>query len=350
VVCSIFRDVMTPRTPSKSMSAALTEKSSPRKRRQRSSSVQIHPKRLAPLPTSKSRKQARKVTTLFHRYTQLKEKAESLDERRQIDSLIEQIGGRKAYQRASQISTSYHSTSKWVLGCLARNGWLYGIADTTQNNAANCVDRRIDRRPTRILEIGAINTELIDAAAALAPVSEEVTMIDISTDLKALMKKKYCLQVRAIDLHSSHDSVEQVDFLSLPLQSDNVIEDKYDVIVCSMVLNCVPSPIKRGEMLLRVVHFLRPGGLVFITLPKACLNLSPYLDFEKFTQLLRFIGLEVINHSKDTPKLAFFIGKKTVNFKPITNDPTWFQVNKIRQGKKYRNVFSILLPKADRAV
>lgn len=322
------------------------EKKSSKKRRQRSSIVQIHPKRLAPLPTSKSRKQARKITTLFHRYTHLKEKTESPDKIKEIDSLIEQFGGRKAYQRASQISTFYHSTSKWVLGCLAQNGWLYGIDDTSKK----CQNRR---RPTRILEIGAINTELIDAASARAPLANEVCESDSRSNQRGInvdtKKKKYFLEVRAIDLHSMHDSIEQVDFLSLPLRNSHDMEDFYDVIVCSMVLNCVPTPLKRGEMLLRIVHFLRPGGLVFITLPKTCLNLSPYLDDEMFAQLLHYTGLKVLNCPKDSPKLAFFICQKPMNsLLPRLFDPKWATTREIREGRKYRNDFSILLPQEDR--
>jgi 25S rRNA (adenine2142-N1)-methyltransferase len=330
------------------MSTPQIEKKSPKKRRQRSSNVNIHPKRLAPLPTSKSRKQARKVTTLFHRYSHLKERTESLDKRREIDSLIEQIGGRKAYQRASQISTSYHSTSKWVLGCLAQNGWLYGIFDGDENDVASRGKRRNGRRPTRLLEIGAINTELIDAAAPLDPVAKGVTgnVFDCNSNQGGLnSKKNHCLYVRAIDLHAMHDSIEQVDFLSLPMRND--IEEKYDVIVCSMVLNCVPTPLKRGEMILRIVHFLRPGGLVYITLPKTCLNLSPYLDYEMFTKLLCHTGLQLVDCPKDSPKLAFFIGRKFVSSIPRMFNPKWTKVCEIRQGRKYRNDFSILLPEDD---
>ena len=85
---------------------------------------------LAPKPTvMKSRKKARKVTTLFHKLQ--KERDAALEKKDQkeiskIDKLLEDMGGREEYQRASQLSTSFHSTSKWVLGSLARRGWLYG--------------------------------------------------------------------------------------------------------------------------------------------------------------------------------------------------------------------------------
>lgn len=313
-------------------------------------------KRLAPLPISRSRKRARQITTLFHRYTQLKEKATTIDEKNRIDLLIQGIGGQTAYQKASQVSTSYHSTSKWVLGCLAQNGWLYGIADAptdasksisndavTKYGNERCTRRRTDRRDTRLLEIGAINTELVEAAEAIVADTQHEMRKTENEHQQYGVQKKYRLQVRAIDLHSMHDSIEEVDFLSLPLlQSDNIAK-RYDVIVCSMVLNCVPTASKRGEMLLRIVHFLRLGGLVYITIPKTCLNLSPYMDASRFTHLLQHIGLTLLEHSKDSPKVAFFIGQKASGSIGRTNIE-WRESKKIRQGRKFRNNFAIVLP------
>ena len=315
-------------------------------------------KRLAPLPISKSRKRARKITTLFHRYTQLKEKATTVDEKNRIDQLIHGIGGQTAYQKASQVSTSYHSTSKWVLGCLAQNGWLYGIADSTinisgsiANDATNVAAkegrellarRRMERRDTRLLEIGAINTELIDAAEATIAHAYHGTKETENKQQQHVLEKKYRLHVRAIDLHSMHDRIEESDFLSLPLLFDSRSQ-RYDVIVCSMVLNCVPTALKRGDMLLRIVHFLRPGGLVYITVPKTCLNLSPYFDSNRFTQLLQYIGLDVLDQKKETPKVFFFVGQKSSgSIDERTKE--WQKASKIRRGRKFQNNFAILLP------
>ena len=318
-------------------------------------------KRLAPLPIFKSRKKARKVTTLFHRYTQLKEQATTIDEKNRIDQLIEGIGGQTAYQKASQVSTSYHSTSKWVLGCLAQNGWLYGIpvtdatvkpstsvagdAATVESKESNevFIRRRKERRDTRLLEIGAINTELLDAAAAT---TTSITVVPPRSKKaenespQSVVPKKYRLHVRAIDLHSMHDGIEEADFLSLPLVPTDTCLQNYDVIVCSMVLNCVPTASKRGDMLLRIVHFLRPGGLVYITIPKTCLNLSPYVDENQFCRILQHVGLNVLEHTKDSPKVAFFIGQKITDSINSTNNE-WRTTKRIRHGRKYRNNFVI---------
>lgn len=293
--------------------------------------------RLAPPPHRQSRKKARQVTTLFHKYTRQRQvKLSKGQDTAAIDAAIEAMGGRREYQRASQVSVSFHSTSKWVLGCLAQSGWLHGIVvdngtasnDDAQSNTKSVRKRK--RRPTRLLEVGAINTELLDAAAATKDTS--------STE------KKYRLDVRAIDIHSMHDGIEEADFLTIPVGRNE--QERYDVIVCSMVLNCVTTPADRGEMMARLYHFLRPGGIAFLTIPKTCLNLSSFCDKQRFEQMLQCVGLEVLEHNKDSPKVAFFVCKRPVHrdTEPSTDfDDKWTRKTVIRRGKKYRNEFAVTL-------
>jgi 25S rRNA (adenine2142-N1)-methyltransferase len=282
---------------------------------------------LAPPPQSQSRKRARTVTTLFHRYTRKREEAVAAGDLpviEQMDRSIVELGGRREYQRASQISTSFHSTSKWVLGCLARNGWLYGILLPSPPPPQQ--KRSRERRPTRVLEVGAINTELLDAA-------KEKTENGGT---------KYRLQVRAIDLHSMHEGIEEADFLQLsPIQH-------YDVIVCSMVLNCVPTAAARGEMVARLYHFSEPGSLVFLTIPKTCLALSPYMDRRRMEGILRAVGFEVMEHTKDSPKVAYFVCQRPDDAEIRSGrgtgvDEKWTKVKVIYRGKKYRNAFAVTL-------
>lgn len=294
---------------------------------------------LAPPPMMRSRKKARKVTTLFHKYTRERDTAQELGktvEVERLDRLIEEMGGRTEYQRASQVSTSFHSTSKWVLGVLSRNGWLHGIVTESKSELEaepKPTSKKCPRRNTLCLEVGAINTELIDAAACT--VSEKETGVKV---------KKYRLHVNAVDIHSMHPGIEEADFLTIPIPSQNP-EKRYDVIVCSMVLNCVTSPKKRGNMLARLYHFLRPCGLAFVTIPKLCLTLSPYTDLARFRALLQVVGFE-ITETKESPKVAFFICRRPETESPAGLDPKWTKLSKIRRGKKYRNDFSIVLNEA----
>lgn len=188
-----------------------------------------------------SRKRARHVTTAFHRLMRTGGDSKEVVEAARVE-----------YQRASQVSTTYHSTSKWVLADLSLRGWVYGIPQTiderlepvatqpktVNSTAADATDdvkassskastrqrtkQRVPRRPAELMEIGAINTQLLDAAT---------------------QRTGYALNVRAIDLHAMDRRIEEADFLQLPLPPA-----LYDVIVCSMVINCLATSAQKGEM------------------------------------------------------------------------------------------------------
>ena len=153
-------------------------------------------------------------------------------------------------QDASALNTALHSTSRWVLRRLRARRLL-----PTSPGAP-------------VLEVGAINTQLL-----------------LTPDLR----------VRAVDLHSSHPSIERSDFFSLPhggpADARTGACTPYDVVVCSMVLNCVPDPNRRFEMLVGLRSQLRVGGLAFITLPRSCLAHSRTLDRAAFCECLKSAGL-----------------------------------------------------------
>lgn len=292
---------------------------------------------LAPKPTvMKSRKKARKITTLFHKLQ--KERDAALEKKDQkeiskIDKLLEDMGGREEYQRASQLSTSFHSTSKWVLGSLARRGWLYGIPLDCKTDDTKDKKKR-KRRTTRLLEVGAINTELLDA-------SEEATSSSEGTN----KKKKYNLHVRAIDIHSMEKRIEEIDFLKLPYSSPD-LEERYDVIVCSMVLNCVTTPQDRGRMMAKLYHHLRPNGLLFLTIPLFCLVKSAFLTPEIFLEMLGRdgVGFDVIE-TKQSPRISFFVCSRPEKEKERRESiPMKLKKHVVRRkGKKFPNQFSVVL-------
>lgn len=311
---------------------------------------------IPPTTQMKSRKRARQVTTLFHKYTREKDMAIQRGAPKAIiqewEDKLQAMGGRTIYQQASQLSTSFHSTSKWVLGHLQRSGWLYGIPIVEVERQEKDCDIEMKkksgkppRRDTKLLEVGAINTELLDAAER--------------TDNNN--QKKYRLSVRAIDLHSMYPGrIEEADFNVLPLppnlkttnkQNEEYLVDRYDVIVCSMVLNCVTTPEERGEMLTRLYDFLRPGGQIFLTIPKLCLTQSPHIDQDSFQHLLGAtgVGLKVVE-TKESPKVSFFIcerpeGTDNKNNVETIFDRKWTTLKKIHHGKKYRNQFAVTLNK-----
>ena len=181
----------------------------------------------------KSRKVQRQVTTAFHQLTHKKEallvagKTQASKEVRDLDDRLEAMGGRARYQEASQLSTSIFSTTKWVLGRLGNLNILQGKvkqSDVKQSDVkrsdvkqdamkqsdakqeAASSSNKPSRVPINVLEVGAINTQLLTASS----------------------KPGVRMTVRSIDLRSTDPAIETQDFLTMEVMRPSV----YDAIVC----------------------------------------------------------------------------------------------------------------------
>ncbi|KAG6621421.1 25S rRNA (adenine(2142)-N(1))-methyltransferase, Bmt2 [Phytophthora cinnamomi] len=245
-------------------------------------------------PRMKSRRKARQVTTTFHRLTheldRLKQHkaADSSARVAEINKQLDALGGRQAYQDASILSTSFHRTSKWVFQLLTRFE----------------LRPKAKQPPLRVLEVGAINTQLLSCP---------------------------WLDVRAVDLNSRHERIEQRDFFSLKPAAE------FQVLVSSMVLNCVPGADKRGEMLRLYREHLKQGGLLFLMLPLLCLRHSQFMTYARFTKILEAVGFRV-RETKDSPKVAFFCLERT----ETVNEAASFPQKLLMPGDK-RNDFSVVI-------
>lgn len=101
------------------------------------------------------------------------------------------------------------------------------------------------------------------------------------------------MNVKALDLHSRHPKIAKQDFLALGLETH---QESYDVICNAMVLNCVPTAALRGEMLRRCHQFLKDDGILFLSLPKRCLQIADmrlpskglFVEFRSLMSLLGF--------------------------------------------------------------
>lgn len=100
------------------------------------------------------------------------------------------------------------------------------------------------------------------------------------------------LSVRAIDIRPCLPSIEQADLLMLKPAAE------FDVVVCAMVLNCVPTAKDRGSMLLKMRAHLKRSGHAFIVIPLRCLNDSPFMTTASFEQALMAAGLKVHTDSQ----------------------------------------------------
>ncbi len=214
----------------------------------------------------KSRKLARKVTASYHTIKNeltMVEKSNKLtasEKKRKVTELeerLENIGGIDAYQEASIISTQHFKTSRWVLNQISTH--------LTANDS-----KRRDK--LKVLEIGAINIQL-----------QQVSHLD----------------VRSIDINSQDARIEEIDFFHIPP------ENNYDVVVCSMVVNCVHDAKKRGEMLLRLRHHLRNSdSILLLVLPLRCVH-SKHVGALRLKALLDAIGFRLLER-KESPRLIFY--------------------------------------------
>lgn len=127
------------------------------------------------------------------------------------------------------------------------------------------------------------------------------------------------VKIERIDLHSSHPSILEQDFMMRPLPNSD--EERFDIVSLSLVLNYVATPGERGEMLKRTTAFLRTGErsqrgeeeelgkgerlpLLFFVLPLPCVRNSRYLTEEHLRGIIQSLGYG-LRHSKRTSKLFY---------------------------------------------
>jgi len=71
-------------------------------------------------------------------------------------------------------------------------------------------------------------------------------------------------------------------------------------------VNFVGLPARRGEMLRRSAELLRPGGHLFLVLPRACVVNSRCLDETRLLRILALLRVQLVE-AKHSSKLAFYM-------------------------------------------
>lgn len=170
--------------------------------------------------------------------------------------------------------------------------------------------------PYRLLEVGALSTK--------NEISKFPRLIDVTR----------------IDLNSQGPGIEQQDFMERPLPAS--ANETFDIISLSLVLNYVPEPVGRGEMLKRITQFLRPLTVrhgdsspvlpaLFLVLPLPCVENSRYLDDDLLLRILYSLGF-TLNKRKSTSKLCYYLFTMTRE-----DNRTTFKKQKIRDGASMNN-------------
>lgn len=189
---------------------------------------------------SQSRGTARKATAEFHALLHQEEvllkagtDAASTEALEAVRANIQAMGGRRAYQDASRLNTREFRSSRLVTSSLSR----LGLRPASGQGRL------------KVLEIGAINPDL---------------------------QRCRWMDTRAIDVLATAPGVEERDLFTLvppalaagrttrasggpvtSVPSSVAADGPFDVVVCSMVLNCVTQPSARGRMLAMCRDLLR---------------------------------------------------------------------------------------------
>ncbi|KAL4929651.1 25S rRNA (adenine2142-N1)-methyltransferase [Aspergillus undulatus] len=250
-------------------------------------------------------------TLIRSHHTLLKQRAQAIKAgdkslTNRIDAEIAKNGGLESYQIASKLGQSLDrggDSSKVLVDWIGpRLSWLKNT-------------------PTklRVLEVGALSTR------------------------NACSQNAY-LDVTRIDLNSQEPGILKQDFMERPLPSGD--GDRFHLISLSLVLNYVPDPVGRGEMLKRCVAFLTetsPAGSstsivpsLFLVLPAPCVTNSRYLTQKRLQDILVSMGFSLAKN-KQTSKLLYqlwdYVG---------SCEPKQFKKENLNPGSS-RNNFAIVV-------
>lgn len=129
-------------------------------------------------------------------------------------------------------------------------------------------------------------------------------LLDVGALSENYVKERSWLKVTGIDLNSQCSFVQQVDFFEYEPEHDSF----FDVVSLSLVLNFVGEPKKRGEMIMKSCRHLKDGGLLFIVLPRACVDNSRYMTIETLLSVAAVAGLEFVE-KHTSARLAYFLFK-----------------------------------------
>ncbi|KAL0947317.1 hypothetical protein HGRIS_013436 [Hohenbuehelia grisea] len=218
----------------------------------------------------------------------------------EVEHEIERLGGLAAYQRMSSIGQGMDrggGSEKVFISWLRE----LGVHEHCKNA---CIRHRL-------LEVGALKPDNYASCSSW-------------------------LEVTPMDLRSRHPAIMEQDFLKM---NENEHRGKWDLISLSLVVNFVPQPKDRGQMLQLARSMLSEKGYLFLALPLPCVTNSRYLTFEHLNSLMTTIGFaELKSKWKEGGKMAYWLYGKD---EPLPINGRFHKKQELRSGN--RNNFCILL-------
>lgn len=231
-----------------------------------------------------------------------------------------QVIGLERYQRASragEVAGGGFDSSKWVLQILS-----------THEEAAKLHEKN---GRIRLLDVGAIvhrfDEHMVNSQNVSIPL--DVTSIDLHPSENADGDKPSVLQA------------DLIDFATDLVHRENACMDVVSLALCVNFEGC---PRRRGLMLYYAARLLRPAGLVFLVLPRACLDNSRYFDGNLLRDILNAVGLECVE-ADTSQALVKWVLRRTDTSIEGGDESAWKPLGKknvVRTGDEHNN-FTILL-------
>jgi 25S rRNA (adenine2142-N1)-methyltransferase len=231
----------------------------------------------------------------------------------ELEATIQKQGGIEKYQVASLLGQGKE-----------RGGDSSRVLMEWLRPAMPLLKERKDGERLRLLEVGALSTS-------------------------NACSKSGVFEIERIDLNSQSEGITQQDFMERPLAK--LATEKFDIISLSLVLNYVPDPAARGEMLRRTLQFLRgPLGdneeelravfpALFLVLPAPCVTNSRYMDEPKLEAIMMSLGYVKVQY-KLSNKLVYYLWR-AVDLVPKARKEMFKKVE-VRAGGS-RNNFAVVL-------
>lgn len=308
------------------------------------------------LTKKKSSKATQKIIVAFHQLNKELAIARSNSDLATIASIenkMKALGGLKAYQAAS---IQGQSADRGGDSSLVLMKWLAPL-----KLELSALDQKF-----KMLEVGALSTKNACSKSGLF----DVTHIDLNSQAKGILKQ---------------------DFMERALPALEADDDKFDMISLSLVLNFVPSPAGRGEMLRRTTKFLRQRQIdeeiatdaqessspscsasslsvtdpsspirttarrswtsdayltdyratLFLVLPASCVLNSRYFNDERLTLIMASLGYCLLQR-KETRKLVYYLWVWRDEPEPMEEQK--FAKIKVREGGGMNNFWVELKP------
>lgn len=229
------------------------------------------------------------------------------------------LGGLAAYQAVSLRSEAAGSTntSRWVVKQLQKLGLHRRETREAFLRQLSAGGQQTCAQGAAPAPSSSLSPEEVPATAATAAGTgwarspqdgagdddHRLALLDVGALAANYTSEASWISARAIDLNAQTPAVARVDFFDEPLSP------QLGVLSLCLVLNFVGDPRRAGQMLWKASVHLKPGGLLAVMVPRACVDNSRYCTDTLFQQALESAGFEVavVDHSA---RLARYLARR----------------------------------------